>query len=89
LLVDEPTTGQDWIQARAVLSQLASLAGKGMAVVFTTHNLPAALEVATRALVIDGGTIIFDGTPKEMLRENVALVSTGIPAWFQEGSIDG
>jgi energy-coupling factor transport system ATP-binding protein len=89
LLVDEPTTGQDWIQARTVLRQLVELAGEGMAVVFSTHNLPAAIEVAARALVVEEGKIIFDGSPKNMLRENVVMERIGIPAWFQEGKSDG
>ena len=36
-----------------------------MPVVFISHNLPAVLELCTRAIVIDRGTVRFDGDPAE------------------------
>ncbi len=59
LVVDEPTTLLDLRNDARVRSLIAGL---DQQVVFTTHNLDFALE-SDRTLVIDGGRVVFDGTP--------------------------
>jgi energy-coupling factor transporter ATP-binding protein EcfA2 len=73
LMVDEPTTGQDMRQRGALLRRIRRLADAGLAVLFSTHSLEAALAAAGRAMVIEKGKLIFDG-PITALRRNQQLL---------------
>ena len=82
LLVDEPTTGQDRLQAGELLDRLNQLArGAGAAVLFSTHNLEVAAGAADRALVLADGRLRFDGPMAELLgdRELLRLAGLRIP----------
>jgi energy-coupling factor transporter ATP-binding protein EcfA2 len=69
LLVDEPSTGQDRKNASYLLGRLGRLAKElGLALVFSTHNISLAMEAAERALVLDGGRLVFDGPITEFLK---------------------
>ena len=79
LLVDEPTTGQDWVQTRSLLNHLSLIArNDGLAVIFSTHNLEAALEAADRALVVVDGELIFDGHISNLFANEALLKSAGL-----------
>jgi zinc transport system ATP-binding protein len=65
LIMDEPTAGVD-LASQEVLSQvLARLARRGATMLIVTHELRALHGVLTRIVGLDGGRIIFDGTPQE------------------------
>ncbi len=68
-VLDEPTTGLD-VESRRRLWQAVRDLGSGRSVLFTTHYLDEAHELATRIVVIDRGRLLFDGTP-QALRERV------------------
>ncbi|HEX3671439.1 MAG TPA: ABC transporter ATP-binding protein [Candidatus Cybelea sp.] len=68
-VLDEPTTGLD-VESRRRLWQAVRDLGSGRAILFTTHYLEEAQELATRILVIDRGRLLFDGAP-QTLRERV------------------
>jgi biotin transport system ATP-binding protein len=61
LVLDEPTTLLDLRNTIALRRTLASL---HQTVVTATHDLDLALD-ADRTLVIDGGSVVFDGTPRD------------------------
>jgi hypothetical protein len=44
---------------------MRSMIERGVPVVFVSHNLPAVLELCTRVIVINRGTVTFDGNPTE------------------------
>jgi len=82
LLVDEPTTGQDRLQAGELLDRLSQLARDAAAAVFfSTHNLEAAAGAADRALVLADGRLRFDGPMAELLgdRELLRLAGLRVP----------
>lgn len=60
LLLDEPLAQLDPGGAQALLARLAELAAQGMSIVMVEHRLEAALQVATRLLVMDHGRIEAD-----------------------------
>ncbi len=66
LFLDEPTVGMDVEGRRNFLAEIADLAAKGRTVVFTTHYLEEADQLARRVIVIDRGRVIADSTPAEI-----------------------
>ncbi|TDE14136.1 ABC transporter ATP-binding protein [Jiangella asiatica] len=72
LLLDEPTTGLD-PQARHVLwDRLFRLKRSGVTLVLTTHYMDEAEQLCDRLVVMDGGRIVAEGSPREL----IALHST-------------
>jgi lipooligosaccharide transport system ATP-binding protein len=68
LLLDEPTTGLD-PQARHVLwDQLFRLKRQGVTLVLTTHYMDEAEQLCDRLVVMDGGLIVAEGSPLELIR---------------------
>ena len=67
LLFDEPTSALDPEMVGEVLNVMKDLAKKGMTMVVVTHEIGFAREVGDRILFIDGGKILEEGTPKEVL----------------------
>ena len=66
LFLDEPTVGMDVEGRRAVLDSIRALSAAGKTIVFTTHYLEEADQLARRIVVIDRGVIIADATPREI-----------------------
>ncbi len=68
LLLDEPTTGLD-PQARHVLwDKLFRLKQQGVTLVLTTHYMDEAEQLCDRLVVMDGGLIVAEGSPLELIR---------------------
>ena len=68
LLLDEPLTAVDRRTRRALRAELAALrTSLRCPVVLVTHDLDEAAALADRLLVIDGGTLLQDGTPADVL----------------------
>ncbi len=65
LILDEPTDGLDPNQKFEVRELIKELGGE-RAIVLSTHILEEVEAVCTRAIVINQGQIMFDGTPSEM-----------------------
>ncbi len=65
LIMDEPTDGLDPNQKHAVRGLIADMA-KEKAIVISTHILEEVEAVCTRAMIIDQGKIVADGTPAEL-----------------------
>ncbi len=68
LVLDEPTDGLDPNQKREVRKLIRNL-GKEKAILFSTHILEEVAEACTRAVIVDQGTIVADGTPEELTRK--------------------
>lgn len=67
MLFDEPTSALDPEMVGEVLNVMKDLAEGGMTMVIVTHEMGFAREVADRILFMDGGYIIEEGTPQEVL----------------------
>ncbi|MGI8416671.1 MAG: ABC transporter ATP-binding protein [Nakamurella sp.] len=69
LLLDEPTTGLD-PQARHVLwDRLFRLKQAGVTLVLTTHYMDEAEQLCDRLVVMDGGTIVAEGSPNALITQ--------------------
>ncbi|MEJ2579194.1 MAG: ABC transporter ATP-binding protein [Kineosporiaceae bacterium] len=67
LLLDEPTTGLD-PQARHMLwDRLFRLKRQGVTLVLTTHYMDEAEQLCDRLVVMDGGSIAAEGTPRQLI----------------------
>ena len=67
ILFDEPTSALDPELVGEVLAVMKSLADEGMTMVVVTHEIGFAREVADRVVFMDGGVIVEQGRPDEVL----------------------
>jgi polar amino acid transport system ATP-binding protein len=67
LLFDEPTSSLDPEATREVLSVMRELAEEGMTMLLVTHELPFAREVSDHVVFVDGGRIVEEGRPQDVL----------------------
>ena len=65
LILDEPTDGLDPNQKHEVRSLIRSM-GENKAIIFSTHILEEVDAACTRAIIIDRGRILANGTPAEL-----------------------
>lgn len=72
LMLDEPLTGLAPIFRQQVLQQINEVKLSGAAVLLVEQNVVESFVVADRALIMDGGTVVLEGTPDEM-RSNAAV----------------
>ncbi len=68
LLLDEPTTGMNHNEAVFVVDQIKKINERGITVILIEHNMKVLLDVATRAVVLNFGTKIAEGKPREVMK---------------------
>ncbi len=68
MLFDEPTSALDPEMVGEVLNVIKQLAADGMTMVIVTHEIGFAREVADRVIFMDGGYIVEEGTPEEVIK---------------------
>ena len=68
MLFDEPTSALDPEMVGEVLKVMKDLVAEGMTMVVVTHEIGFAREVSDRILFMDGGYIVEEGTPDEVLQ---------------------
>ena len=70
LLLDEPTTGLD-PQARHLLwDRFYRLKRDGVTMVLTTHYMEEAEQLCDRLVIMDGGRIVTEGSPRELVQRH-------------------
>ncbi|MEV1249817.1 amino acid ABC transporter ATP-binding protein [Nonomuraea sp. NPDC050022] len=67
MLFDEPTSALDPELVGDVLAVMRKLAEEGMTMLVVTHEMGFAREVADRVVFMDGGVIVEEGTPTEVI----------------------
>ena len=67
IIFDEPTSALDPEMVGEVLDVMKSLAKEGMTMIVVTHEMGFAKEVADKVIFMDGGYIVEQGTPDEVL----------------------
>ncbi len=72
LLLDEPTNGLDIMSTRSMRDLIRGLRDKGKCVLFSSHIMQEVAALCDRVVIIDKGTVVFNGTPDE------ALAATGL-----------
>ncbi|MDQ1480715.1 MAG: lipooligosaccharide transport system ATP-binding protein, partial [Actinomycetota bacterium] len=70
MLLDEPTTGLD-PQARHMLwERLYRLKQTGVTLVLTTHYMDEAEQLCDRLVIMDGGRIVAEGSPRQLIQQH-------------------
>ena len=67
LFFDEPTSALDPELTGEILKVIRSLAEENMTMVIVTHEMAFARDVADRVIFMDGGVIVEEGDPKEVI----------------------
>ena len=80
LVADEPTSNLDPQSAEHILKIISSLNKDGMTVLLVEHRLDLVTKEASRVLLMDKGSIIADGPPREVLTLDLCQeIGVGIP----------
>ena len=74
LIIDEVLAVGDLAFQRKCLGRMQDVAGRGRAVLFVSHNLAAVKSLCTRAILLESGRLVADGSPNDVVGE---YVSTG------------
>ena len=69
ILLDEPFSGVDPIAVEELQDEIRRLAGAGIAILITDHNVQQTLRVCDRACIIDAGRKFAEGSPKELIND--------------------
>lgn len=73
VIVDEPTTGLDWLGGQAMMDIIRGMHDDGRTVIVITHDMHLVAEYAERVIVMADGRKVADGTPGAVFREDDAL----------------
>lgn len=73
ILLDEPTASLDILSRRELLKLLEILKGYIKTSIVATHDMQLVADWADRVIVMNGGSVIFDDTPKELFKNKVVL----------------
>jgi energy-coupling factor transport system ATP-binding protein len=65
LVLDEPTTGQDFKRAREIMDLAVRLHNEGQTVVVITHDMNLAAEYCDRVVIMEGGSVLLDAPTRE------------------------
>lgn len=72
LLLDEPFAGIDPIAVADIKEMVHFLAGRGIGILITDHNVRDTLAITDRAIIINQGTIIAQGSKEQILANEKA-----------------
>ncbi len=71
ILLDEPFSGVDPIAVEDLQREIRSLTQRGIACLITDHNVQQTLRVCDRAYIIDEGKKFAEGTPRELINDEM------------------
>jgi len=71
LILDEPTTGLDPQSRHQVWERLEELRADGLSILLTTHNMDEASRLCDRLIIMDGGRLLVEGKPAELVLRHV------------------
>jgi len=82
LLLDEPFAGLDGAARERLAGMVRAARGRGAAVLFASHDVDRAVELADRALVLQRGRVVLDdpGADPETVRHTYDTAAAGYPA---------
>ena len=72
LLLDEPFAGIDPIAVADIKGMIHLLAERGIGILITDHNVRDTLEITDRAIIVNQGTIMTQGTKEDILNSELA-----------------
>lgn len=80
IILDEPTTGQDYQETTRIMEVIVELNQKGHTIIMITHDMQLVAKYAQRVVLMGKGRILADGTPKEVFSLTALLQETHLQA---------
>jgi lipooligosaccharide transport system ATP-binding protein len=88
IILDEPTTGLD-PQARVLIwRRLVDLKREGKTLLLTTHYMDEAQRLCDRIIIIDGGKVLDEGSPQELIDRHARAYVVEIPKPLPPGFVE-
>ena len=87
LFLDEPATGLDIIYQEEIFRFCRELCAAGKTVLLVAHELSLAARFCSRLLLVGRGTILADGTPQEVLTDELLSKAYGAPVRVVENPL--
>jgi len=78
IILDEPTTGQDFLGVKNIRDSIHNLKKEGKTVVVVSHDMPLVAEETDRVLVMCDTELIFDDSPSKLFANNEVLDKTNL-----------
>ncbi|GCE45649.1 energy-coupling factor transport system ATP-binding protein [Thermosporothrix hazakensis] len=78
LIVDEPTTGQDFRSINGIMQLLCELQQQGKTILLITHDMTLVAEYCQRVVAFRDGSLVFTGTPTTLFSTPELLQRTGL-----------
>lgn len=75
LILDEPTTGQDFKRSKEIMDLTMKLNEEGITILVITHSMNLAVEYAKRVVVFRQGEVLLNGTAKDVFQQQHVLQS--------------
>lgn len=69
MIIDEPTTGQDWYHVSSFMNLVKKLNQEGVTIILITHDMRVAAEYCQRLVVMKNGSILLDGDTRSVFSE--------------------
>ncbi|MDW8084577.1 MAG: energy-coupling factor transporter ATPase [Candidatus Caldarchaeum sp.] len=76
IIVDEPTTGQDFKQSFEIMNFLKDLNQRGHTIIIITHDMPIVARYARRVICMANGRILLDGPTRDVFRKTEELAQS-------------
>lgn len=73
IILDEPTTGLDYLHQKRMMEMLRDLNQRGHTIIIITHSMWVAAEYASRILLMKNGSILADGDARSIFADEVRL----------------
>lgn len=89
LFLDEPTAALDLLYQEEIFRLCAKLAKEGKSILMVCHDLTAAARWASRLVIVAHGTILADGTPKDVFTEKNLEQAFGLHSIVYTNPISG
>ncbi|MDN5326206.1 MAG: energy-coupling factor transport system ATP-binding protein [Moorella sp. (in: firmicutes)] len=78
LVLDEPTTGQDYREALEIMTIVKRLHRQGHTILLVSHDMEMVARFADRALVLGAGQLLLDGPVAQVFARDDILAATGL-----------
>ena len=78
IILDEPTTGQDFLGVKAIRDSIHKLSDQGKTVIVVSHDMPLVAEETNRVLVMCDTELIFDDSPEKLFANKEVLGKTNL-----------
>jgi len=91
LLVDEVLAVGDAEFQKKCLGRMEQLGESGRTLLFVSHSMPAILRLCDRIILLDAGTVVADGLPREVVRQylDAGLGSSSERSWSDREAAPG